>query len=68
VAAASHFVRNNQEWALDIAHMRDNLQITMNATCAPQSTKKTIGVDLGVRWNRHSVLDRDGAIIEENRV
>jgi len=48
--------------------MRDNLQAMACAARAPQSTKKTIGMDLGDRWSRYCVLDQDGTIIEEDRV
>jgi transposase len=47
--------------------MRDNPQ-SVHSPCAPQSTEKTIGVDLGDRWSRYCVLDRDGTIIDEDRV
>src|SRR5882724_9573523 len=47
--------------------MRDNLQ-SAHTACAPEATKTTVGVDLGDRWSRYCVLDRDGTIIEEDRV
>jgi transposase len=47
--------------------MKGNLQ-SAQATIAPQSRQNTIGVDLGDRWSRYCVLDRDGTIIKEDRV
>jgi transposase len=47
--------------------MKDNLQ-SAPTTCAPATTKATIGIDLGDRWSRYCVLNQDGVIIEENRV
>ena len=36
---------------------------------APQSTDDTIGLDLGDRWSRYCVLDRNGAVVvEDDRV
>jgi transposase len=31
-------------------------------------TVSTIGMDLSDRWSRYCVLDRDGAVVEEDRV
>jgi hypothetical protein len=46
--------------------MRDNLSAA-HMPCAPESTKTTVAEDLGDRWSRYCVLDRDGTI-EEDRV
>ena len=48
--------------------MRKDQQVTMSATCAPESSKVTIGIDLGDRWSRYCVVDCGGEIVEENRV
>ena len=47
--------------------MRDNLQ-SAHTACAPEATKTTVGVDLGDRWSRYCVVNRNGAVIEEDRV
>ena len=34
----------------------------------PAGISTTIGLDLGDRWSRYCVVDRSGAVIEEDRV
>jgi transposase len=46
--------------------MRENLQSI--PAFAPQPNDSTIGLDLGDRWSRYCVLDRNGEIVKEDRV
>ena len=47
--------------------MKKDLQRT-EQNAPTQGASKTIGIDLGDRWSRYCVLDRDGEIVEEDRL
>jgi transposase len=47
--------------------MNEILQ-TARAQSEPAGISTTIGLDLGDRWSRYCVVDRSGAVIEEDRV
>lgn len=48
--------------------MKQSVQAVQAAGADQHQTENTIGIDLGDRWSRYCVVDRSGAVVEEDRV